>query len=111
MPRGGSTIIYGKITISSEVDSLDKIMDKLDAILANYGYPDLQEKKEGGDSNAPYFKKKEEGLTEAIPDEVKNLLKNAKPAEDSVKADWGDDELEENSEDDLDLAEKFDDQA
>jgi hypothetical protein len=39
MPRGGSSIIFGKIQIVSETENLDAITKKLEEIIRDIGYP------------------------------------------------------------------------
>jgi exo-beta-1,3-glucanase (GH17 family) len=39
MPGRGNTVIYGKITISSEIESMDSVCKHLSEILKEHGYP------------------------------------------------------------------------
>ena len=77
----GAMVIFGKITLSSEADSIDRLVQKLDGILAAHGYPEAKKDNEEPDSDAPYAKDPKE--MENVK-EVKDLLKKAKPAPDSV---------------------------
>lgn len=73
----GSTLVYGKVTLSSEVDSLDRMIEKLDTILSKWGYPEKKQEDFSYDSSAPNAPK-----TAA---EVKEIVKKASPAEDSFE--------------------------
>ena len=98
----GSAVVFGKITLSSEADSIKTLVDVLDAILSNYGYPaDDYGKKEDAEDSAPFAKEKEAKEEE----KVKAIISKAKPAEDSIillQKEAEDAELEEELEDELD---------
>ena len=40
MPGRGNTLIYRKMTLSSEIESMDSIIKHLGDILAKHGYPE-----------------------------------------------------------------------
>jgi len=46
-PSKGSAIVYGKITLSTEVESIDMLIQHLGDILSKYGYPDQEKEKDG----------------------------------------------------------------
>jgi hypothetical protein len=40
MVSRGNTLIYGKVTLSSEIESMDSIIKHLGDVLAKHGYPE-----------------------------------------------------------------------
>jgi hypothetical protein len=65
MPPGrGNTVIYGKITLSSEIESMDSICTHLSDILKEHGYP-----------NDSAVKTKEEETNQKDVEEAENKLK------------------------------------
>ena len=75
----GSTLVFGKITLSSESESIKTLVEYLDTILANYNYPsDDYGKKE--EDEAPFSKK----AVEQAEADVKAMISKVKPANDSV---------------------------
>jgi len=64
----GSSIMYGKIQLASEGETVEKLVGQLDVILKKFGYPE----------------KKAEELEEAEGKAIEEAITKAKPAKDSV---------------------------
>jgi hypothetical protein len=44
MAKGGSSITWGRVSVGSEVESMDKILSVFKQVMSEYGSPDKEEK-------------------------------------------------------------------
>jgi hypothetical protein len=69
----GSSLVYGKISLASEGESMDKLIDYLKKVLSTCGYPEKKKEDEG-----------DEDIQSA--EDLKKLVKESGPAKDSIVA-------------------------
>ena len=63
----GASLVFGKISLASDGESLEKLISYLGSIISKFGYPE---------------KKVEEN--EETKEDIKEIIKNASPAKDSI---------------------------